>query len=96
MGTYSKVKRIAKKSYRFLESVWHCYKIVNMRKISKRAEKLLLYYQDDISVKWLRAREKYYQTGDLTIFSKVEKSYGKNREYYIEEVDADSIVLVQE
>lgn len=77
-----------------LKKVWHCYEIVNMRKISKRAEKLLPYYQDDISVKWLRAREKYYQTRDLTIFSKVEKSYGKNREYYIEEVEADRIVLV--
>ena len=94
MQMYNNIRRIAKKSYSFFKSIWNCYEIVNMRKISKRAEKLLPYYQDDISVRWLRAREKYCQNKDLTVFSKVERSLGTNREYQIKEVDADGMVLI--
>jgi len=94
MKKYQIVKNVAKKLYDFLNHMWHFYKVLNMRKISGRAEKLLSYYQDDISIKWLRAREKYYEDGDLTIFSKVERSLGKGREYHIEEMEADGVVII--
>lgn len=85
MGKYNCTKSIVKSWRESLKSAWHFYKVAEMKRISMRAEKLLPYYQDDMSVKWLRAREQYLQKEDFTVFAKVERKYG-NARYCIGEI----------
>ena len=77
--------KTAKKLYGFIVRLINFCIGMRIRNFSKRAEKLLPYYQDDISVKWLRARERYNQNHDITIFTKTEKSIDSKCSYIINE-----------
>ncbi len=85
--------RFLKRIYRFFVKICNIPHVMRIKNILKRAEKLIPYYQDDISVRWLRAREKFIQERDITVFARTGKAL-KERDYEISEIGEHPVTVV--
>lgn len=87
--------RLLRKIYGVFVRICNIPHAMRIRNIEKRAEKLIPFYQDDISVRWLRAKERFNRERDVTIFAKTEKSIGGGDPgYMIDEVGECNVAVV--
>ena len=81
MGFYNAARKI----YHLLRKAWNRYQAVQMKRYARRAKKLIPYYQDSISIQWLKARISYSVTKNPCVFAKTGKSLDGYQKYRIDE-----------